>query len=139
MMYLDSCIWLSYFSDDLTAKKVEKLLKRLQDGKGVVFSALGLTEVLYVMRRKAGEGAATRIHQIITSFSELVLLPVTEDVAVLAAELRDKYYDKKRCALSYADAVHLATASLAGCERFYTGDPDFSNVSEVQVEIIGSD
>ena len=139
MMYLDSWIWLSYFSDDITAKKVEKLLKQLQDGKRAVFSTLGLTEVLYVMRRKGGKGAATRIHQIITSFSELVLLPVTEEVAVLAAELRDKYYDKKHRALSYADAVHLATASLSGCERFYTGDPDFSDVSEVRVELIGSD
>ena len=136
MMYLDSWVWISFFSDEMTSKRVEKILERLEAGERAVFSVIGLTELLYVMRRRAGRDIAARIHQAVLSFRGLVLLPVTEDVAVLATGLRDKYYDKKKRAFSYADAVHLATACLAGCARFYTGDPDFSGISEMECEIL---
>ena len=54
----------------------------------------------------------------------------SQDFAALAVELRLKYYDRKKRAFSYADAIHLATALIAGCDQFYTGDSDFAGIDE---------
>jgi len=46
-------------------------------------------------------------------------------VAKYAAELRHNYYEPGERELSYADALHLATAVVHDdCRVLYTGDPD---------------
>lgn len=63
-------------------------------------------------------------------------MPVTEKVAVYAADLRHKYYDRNQNAISYADSIHLATAAMTDCDKLYTGDPDFEEIEEVETEVI---
>ncbi|MFB6180857.1 MAG: type II toxin-antitoxin system VapC family toxin [Candidatus Nanohalobium sp.] len=73
---------------------------------------------------------------LITSFEKLEMIPVAEEIAVYAADLRHKYCDRNRNPISYADTVHVATAAMTGCDTLYTGDPDFEAVEELETEII---
>ena len=49
----------------------------------------------------------------------------------------EKYYDRKNRQFSYADAIHLATALITGCDRLFTGDPDFIGIDEnIKLELL---
>ncbi len=136
MIYLDSWVWISFFSDEMTAGKVEGLLARVEAGEKAVMSVIGLMEIRYIISRRFGNEYSERIFTAITSFRNLLILPVNEECAVLGADLRRKYYDRIKNTMSYADAVHLATAILSGCREFYSGDPDFAAVDGIEVRLI---
>ena len=38
--------------------------------------------------------------------------------------------------ISYADTIHLATATLTNCTTLYSGDPDFAGIEEIHTMII---
>jgi predicted nucleic acid-binding protein len=63
-------------------------------------------------------------------------MPITTEVAVTASDLRSKYYQRGGCELSYADAIHIATAAMTDCNTLYSGDPDFENIDEVDTEVL---
>lgn len=44
---------------------------------------------------------------------------------------RDVIDDARENELSYADAIHVATATLLDCDELHTGDSDFETVEEV--------
>ena len=70
-------------------------------------------------------------------FDHIEVLPMTEEFAEYAAALREKYSERGGRALSYADAIHLATAAaVAECETLYTSDPDFEGVEEIQTVVL---
>lgn len=70
-------------------------------------------------------------------FEHIEILAVTDEIAEYAAALRDKYYQRDDCELSYADAIHLAMAVVVSeCESLYSGDPDFENVEEIDTVIL---
>ena len=116
-------------------EKAEHVVARLQNEKGII-SSVTLMEVRYRFLRKYGREKADRVIHIIESFKNLEIVPVTSGVAKYAADLRDTYYQKGQRELSYGDAIHLATAILVGCERLYSGDPDFENIRKIHTEII---
>jgi predicted nucleic acid-binding protein len=133
--FADSWIFLEFFQDDDKASEAEAVLERIGDAEAIV-AATVLLEVRYHVRRRFGVEAADSVIAAIESFEQLDVLPVTRAVSVRAADLRAKYYDRNECPLSYADAIHLATAVLTDCERLYTGDPDFAGVDEIEVTVI---
>lgn len=135
MIFLDSWIFIEFFSEGSRSKKAEHVVTLLQNEKGIVSSTV-LMEVRYRFLRKFGKEKADQVIHIIESFENLEIVPVTSGVAKYAADLRDKYYQKGETELSYGDAIHLATAILTGCKRLYSGDPDFENISEMNTEII---
>jgi predicted nucleic acid-binding protein len=64
-------------------------------------------------------------------------MPVIDEIAAYAAELRFKYYDPGERELSYADAIHLATAAIHDdCDTLYSGDPDFAGLDEIETVIL---
>ena len=71
----------------------------------------------------------------IQQFDHLSVEPVTTAIALDAIEIRDTYYQRRSLELSYADAIHIVTAGATGCDRLYSGDPDFKTVSEVQTVV----
>ncbi len=135
MIFLDSWIFIEFFSEGSRSKKAEHVVTLLENEKGIVSSTV-LMEVRYRFLRKFGKEKADQVIHIIESFENLEIVPVTSGVAKYAADLRDKYYQKGEKELSYGDAIHLATAILTGCKRLYSGDPDFENISEMNTEII---
>ena len=135
MIFLDSWVWIEFFSNGNKWKKAEHVVALLQHEKGIISSTV-LMEVRYRFLRKFGKEKADRVIHIIENFSNLEIIPVTGGVAKYAADLRDRYYQKGERELSYGDAVHLATAILTGCEKLYSGDPDFENIQGINTEII---
>lgn len=135
MIFLDSWVWIEFFSKGSRWKKAELVVACLQNEKGIVSSTV-LMEIRYQFLRKFGKEKADRVIHIIESFKNLEIVPVTSGVAKYAADLWDKYYQKGEKELSYGDAIHLATAILTGCKKLYSGDTDFENIDEINTEII---
>ena len=135
MIFLDSWVWLEFFQEDEKAKEAEKAIEEMQEEGGVISSTV-LTEVRYRIRTRFGEQEADRLTALITGFEELEIMPVTEEVAVYAADLRHKYYERSQNQISYADTIHIATAAMTECNKLYTGDPDFEEIEEVETEVV---
>jgi predicted nucleic acid-binding protein len=93
-----------------------------------VGSVLLLPELLIHPTRHA---ATTQRARLLHLLARLDLLPVTEHVAALAVVLGAKY------GLKPIDAVHLATAVDAGCDRFITNNiRDFDSARIDEIEIV---
>lgn len=135
MIFIDSWVWIEFFSKEGKGAKAERVLRKLKKGKGVISSTV-LLEVRYRVKRKFGREKADQVTYLIQSFNNLDIVPVTEKVAIKAADLRDKYYERGEIELSYADAIHLATAIMIDCKKLYSGDPDFEEIDEIETEVI---
>lgn len=135
MFYVDSWIWIEFFSRDEVWKKARNIITKLKKEQGVI-STIALMEVKYIVERKYGSEKANRVIGTILSFENLLILPVSIKVAIHAANLREKYYQRGEKEFSYGDALHLATAILAGCEAFYSGDRDFEDIDEIETTVI---
>jgi len=134
MRYLDSWIWLEFFVDGDKADKAEEVFESSREDLSVI-SAMVLMEVGYRVKNFEAE-RAERLVDSVRSFERQETVPITESIALRAADLRRKYYSRTSNEFSYADAVHLSTALSTGCEVFYTGDSDFREVDEIEVEIV---
>lgn len=135
MFFIDSWIWIEFFSEDDRYKEAEKVIEKLQEKEGVISTTV-LMEVKYRIKKKYDRELSDRVIHIMEAFDDLNILPVTSEVAKYAADLRDKYYKRKEKELSYADTIHLATAVLTDCEVLYSGDPDFEDIDEIETEIV---
>ena len=69
------------------------------------------------------------------SYPNLRIEPANNEITVLAGRLRYKYYKNKQREISYLDCIHLATAILTKCKKFVTGDKDFKDVKELEIEV----
>ncbi|MEX2720669.1 MAG: type II toxin-antitoxin system VapC family toxin [Candidatus Wukongarchaeota archaeon] len=134
MIYLDSWILIEYFSENEHWRKVEDILKRVLE-EGAVISTIVLTEVSYRIQQKFGKKKSEEVLRTIEAIENLKILPVTKEVAIIATNLRIKYYSKQK-PVSYGDMIHLATAILSRCKILYSGDPDFKNIEEIKTEIV---
>ncbi len=108
MMYIDSWVWIEFFSEENCYKKAEKVIDTLSDNRGII-STVVLMEVKYQIKKKYGGELADRVIHIVESIDNLTILHVTSKVAKYSADLRDKYYKGNNRELSYADGIHLAT------------------------------
>ncbi len=135
MFFIDSWVWIEFFSEGEESERAEEIIEKLEEKEGVISTTV-LMEVKYRIKKKYDSELSDRVIHIIDAFDNLTVLPVTSKVAICAADLRDKYYKRKTRELSYADAIHLATAELAGCDVLFTGDPDFEDVDEIETEVI---
>lgn len=133
MIGLDSWIFLEYFTAGLKYEKCRKILNSKQIK---IISPIVLMEVKYKVSKKRGRKNTNEfLHRIITDPS-FILIDVDRKVAEKAANLKLKYYKKRKRELSYSDTIHLATAILSKCKKFYSGDPDFRGIKEIAVEVI---
>jgi len=135
MIFIDSWVWIEYFSEDQRWQKAEQVLQELEEGKGII-SSLVLAEVRYRILGKFGVEKADQVIHAMESFDTLQVVPVTAEAAKYGADLRDKYYQRGGKEVSYADAIHLAVAVMTGCSKLYSGDPDFEGIEEMETEII---
>lgn len=136
MMFLDSWIFIEFFSGGKWQRESEKLLERIRAGETAVISTIVLTEVKYRLAKLFGIEKADRVIYLIENFSSLSIVPLNAEVAKLAADLRLKYYDKGKRAISFADAINLATAIKTHCDVLYSGDPDFKDMDEIKTVIV---
>lgn len=135
MIFIDSWVWIEYFSEDERWREAEKVLQKVEREKGFVSSRV-LAEVRYRILRKFDAEKADRVLNTIESFENLQVMPVSAEVAKYGADLRNKYYQRGEKELSYADAIHLATAVMAQCKKLYSGDSVFLDIDEIKTEVI---
>lgn len=135
MIFLDSWVWIEYFSEDKKFKEAAEILESVYN-EDIVISTMILIEVKYRIAKKFDIDKSDRVINLIESFPTIKIIPVTKEVAKLAAEIRLKYYKESYRLFSYADAINLATALLTNCKIFYTGDPDFKGIEEIKTVII---
>lgn len=135
MNYIDSWLFIESVLDERGAgEKIAELFRRLEK-EGMVTSSISLFELKYKLLKVAGEEKADLAIQILMGMQRLVIVPAVSAVALAAADLRKKYYTKER-QMSFADAIHLATAKEVGCTTLYSGDPDFKDIEEIRTVIV---
>jgi predicted nucleic acid-binding protein len=137
VIFLDSWVWLELTLPGEKESNAREVLER-GEREGIVVAATVLTEVYYVLDREKGRDTAEKAMEMITRFENLDVLPITPSIAVRGAQLRRKYYSQAHDRTpSYADTIHLATAeTVTDCDRLYTGDPDFEDVTEIECTVL---
>ena len=135
MIYLDSYVILDIFSGE--KRLIEKAKKYLSKTRkeGCVISTVVLTEVIFHLIRKGFENVIDDFLLFIDTFEKMKVIDVNMEIAVMAGRLRNKYYKKSECELSFLDCIHIATAILTKCSRIITGDKDFLKVKEIKAEV----
>ena len=94
-------------------------------------SALSFSELLVKPYRSRDEGLAKRYLQLARSEDWLAVHPVAPIVIDSAAALRT------RTTLRLPDAIHVATAMFAGCDRILTYDLGITSLPQLQHPISG--
>ena len=133
MICLDSWIFLEYYSFGPKREKCEKLIF---DARKKIISTIALMETIYKATRKLGKIRTKEIIRNIIGSTSITLVNVDKDIAEEAANLRLKYYKTGIRDISYSDCIHLATAILSKCKKFYSGDPDFNGIMEIPIEVV---
>jgi len=138
VIFLDSWVWLEFVFDGDSADEAESVIERADspDVGGLVAPTV-VSEVSYRVRRVEDEETAEETIRAIRDFEHVESMPVVDDIGEYAAELRFEYYEPGERELSYADAIHLATAVVHGdCDTLYTGDPDFEGIGEIETVVL---
>lgn len=133
MIYMDSWIFLEFFSQNEKWTECEAIIK---NSEKKVLSAIALMEIKYRGIKKFGAMDTKKILHKIKSSENISIIDVTKEIAELAADLRIKYYDKENKPVSYADMINLATAVMMKCDKFYSGDTDFEDIEEIKTVIL---
>lgn len=137
MIFLDSWVWLEYvFSGDDAAAAADAIQRANTDDGGLIAPTV-IAEVSYRVRRVEDDATAEETVRAIHDFDGIESMPLVDEIAEYAAELRAEYYDPGEQELSYADAIHLATAVVHdGCDVLYSGDPDFEGIDAIGTVVL---
>ncbi|CAN5336154.1 MAG: type II toxin-antitoxin system VapC family toxin [Pyrinomonadaceae bacterium] len=108
-----------------------EIFARIDSGAFVGYcSTITLTEVLTLPKRAQNQKLESEYGALLTQSKNLTLVPITADVAALAAELRARYR------LHTPDALQIAAALAARCEAFLTNDAALRRVKELRILIL---
>lgn len=138
MIFLDSWVWLEFLLGGDRDDAAEELIERASDDGGLIAPTV-IAEVSYRLRAVRDEPTAVEAVGAIRDFERIRCPPLVDEVGEYAAALRFDYYDRGERELSYADAIHLATAAIHdGCHTLYSGDPDFSGleIDGLEIEVL---
>ncbi|MGZ0745980.1 type II toxin-antitoxin system VapC family toxin [Haloparvum sp. AD34] len=138
MIFLDSWVWLEFLFSGDKADEAERVIERSNSpDEGGLIAPTVLAEVSYRVRDVDDEATAEEAVRAIRDYEHVDSLPLIDEIAEYAAELRFEYYEPGERELSYADAIHLATAVVHDeCDTLYSGDPDFENLDEIETVIL---
>ncbi len=131
---LDSSVFLDYFLKGPKLEKARKIIQNLNNStlKGCI-SSVCLMEIKYHVIRERGHNSAEEVMFFIKRMNTIEIVALNDQIAERAADIRVKYYSKER-PLSFADAVHIATAIEKDCSKIITADSDFDDIKEIRTE-----
>ena len=131
MIYTDSNVVIRLIEGDATTRApLEAKLQQFRGtGRFLLASRLARLECR-VKPLRAGDFALLSLYESFFSSAELELLELTEAIVEKATELRASLN------LKTPDALHLASAILAGATAFLTGDRALSRCAEIPVEVL---
>lgn len=138
MIFIDSWVWLEYLFGGPAADHAGGLIQEADTvSEGGLIAPTVIAEVSYRVHVVENAETADEAVRAIRTFDHIESLPLVDELAQYAAKLRVKYYRRDERDLSYADAIHLAVASVhEDCHTLYTGDPDFEAVDEIETVVI---
>jgi len=119
-----------YFLEDhrTLAPRFAGLFQRAAGGEvAIVLSSITLAEVLAGPLGRGNEVLAETYRAALTQGAGWTVMPVSEEIAVVAARFRARYR------LRLPDAIQLATVVAAGAFALITHDRDFRMVRDVRV------
>ena len=124
-IYLDACVLLSYVNDASgRADVVQSLLEDAEDGKvQLLTSNLSMDEVADIASDQEPSDATAdeaTIDELWTPDSPVKLAEFSRRVAHRARSIIRMARDNETARVRSADAIHLATAEINECGRFYT-------------------
>ena len=131
---IDSYVFLDLFLHSQQEETARKKFHKALQSKAVI-SSIALLEVKYQVMRKLSHEKAEEATFTMRNMDNVEIINVSPEIAETAADIRAKYYKKNERELSYADAIHIATAITAGCTVIITGDRDFERIEELKAEI----
>jgi predicted nucleic acid-binding protein len=112
------------------AASTASLFGKIEAGRlSAVASVLVLHEILAGVHKAGHSDEAPRYRDLLLAFPNLEFLPYDAHAASISADLRARY------ALRTPDAVHLATAIVAGADAFVTNDAALRRVREIRVKL----
>lgn len=138
MIFLDSWVWLEYIFSGDKEDDAESLIDRANtpEETGLIAPTI-LAEVSYRVRVVEDDQTAQEAIRAMRDFDYIESMPLVDEIAEYAAELRFKYYEPGERELSYADAIHLATAVVHNdCDVLYSGDTDFADLDEIETVVL---
>jgi len=138
VIFLDSWVWLEYLFGGEKDDDAGSLIERADtpDVGGLVTPTV-IAEVSYRVRVVEDDETAEEAVRAIRDYEYIDSVPLIDEIAEYAAELRYEYYEPGERELSYADAIHLATAVVHDdCEALYSGDPDFADIDEIETVVL---
>jgi len=118
MVLVDSFGWIEYLAEGRLADQYERYLAKATE---VVTPTIVLYEVYKKLRRERKEEEALLVA---AQMTKTRIVPLSEDIALSAAEVSLKF------ALPLADAIVYATAIKEACP-VVTSDPHFKGLSDV--------
>lgn len=96
----------------------------------VITSVITVTETLMKPLKEQDMDLVGAYRRMLYSSEEIMLAPVTAQIADVAANLRARYN------LRTPDALHVATAIVSGCDTFLTNDTGIKRVTEINVLVL---
>ncbi len=120
MVVVDSSGWICFFTKSAKGDLYSPFIERLDS---VLTPTIVLYEVYKKIKRERGEEPA---RECLGQMLKTQVIPVTAQIAVLAADLSLQY------SLAMADALVLATARAFEVELL-TGDADFKSIPGARV------
>jgi predicted nucleic acid-binding protein len=119
-VYLDTNVFIAAFeADDAAAEKAAQLISmtRYLRRKSLVTSEMTLAELLVLPFRRGDVSLIASYSGLLSSDNTIDVRPADREIFIKSAGLRCN-----NPSLKLPDAVHLATAILAGCTHMLTAD-----------------
>jgi len=128
LVAIDTNIFIYYLQKDKLPAYHRALLpafRNMENGEfqGVT-SVLTLTEILTLPQKLGRKYIVKHYYLLLKNFPNLSLFPITEAVALRAAEMRGKW------GLKTPDALHIAAAVEAGAKAFFTNDRSLGKIAD---------
>jgi uncharacterized protein len=126
---LDTCVWIYHFENHpIYSSWTRQVLHTLSTEQySTVMSEVSMLEILVQSLRLGLSEAAKNYQVLLDNFPNLIIYPVTRQVALNAAKLRAKYN------LRTPDALILATGIVQGATLMVTNDAAWKRVVEIHV------
>lgn len=131
LIYVDSVILIYYYdgAPPLKARAVRRITDLRAAGDRIAVSDLSRLECRLKPMR-TGNASSLALYDRFFALPDVQLVPIDGAVFDRATVIRAIHNFK------LADALHLAAAAEAGCDRFLTNDMRLSRYTDVPVEIL---
>jgi predicted nucleic acid-binding protein len=127
-LYLDSNILIYLVEGNVElGDLVLAAFREIENNNIVLYtSEITVTECLNGAYRAGLEELAQKYLELLSSEEFIILLPVDSDVCIEASRIGAEHR------LKTVDSIHLASATLAGCQALLTNDVGFKSTKNVQ-------